>query len=68
MISFYSGIPFGFLWERGEGKGFILIPVSLLIYVIYSSCTDTCKYINNLVELPQVFKNIAFAIKSAPDV
>ena len=38
----------------------------MLVYLISSCCTDTCKYINNLVELTDVMKRIKTAIKLAP--
>lgn len=65
MITFYTGGVLE-LWVWGprgykEVKGYYLC-AAIILYVIYSACTDTCKYINNLVELPILFKNIAIAI------
>ena len=55
MLAFYAAIPVGIL-VKPEYFGIMGVA---LIYIITSACTDTCKYMNNLVELPQVFKNIA---------
>lgn len=63
MIAFYAAIPLAIFLK--EEKLFYIMLVGL-IYMIMSCCTDTCKYINNLVELPQVFQNIAQAIRNAP--
>ena len=40
----------------------------IIIYLIYGCLTDSCRYIKNLTVLPKVFENIAYAIKSAPEV
>ena len=40
----------------------------IIIYLIYGCFTDSCRYIKNLTLLPKVFENIAYAIKSAPEV
>ena len=63
MLAFYAAIPLAILLQNE--KLFYIMLVGLL-YIIMSACTDTCKYINNLVELPKVFQNIAKAIRNAP--
>lgn len=48
MVCFWTGIPLGLMIGR---QLFGLMGV-WVIYMIYSCCTDSCKYIQNLVELP----------------
>lgn len=63
MLTFYAAIPVAILLD--DPVYFSIMGVAL-VYLIMSCCTDTCKYIRNLVELPQVFQNIANAIRNAP--
>ena len=63
MCTFWAGIPAGLLIE----EGYFGLMGSFVIYIIYSCNTDSCKYLDNLVELNHTFKNIAAAIQSAPD-
>ena len=62
MIAFWLGIPLGIT----QHTGFFGLFGAIIIYAVYSSCTDTCKYLKNLVELPQTFDNINSAIQSIP--
>ena len=62
------GVALIFVMRRQPGIGIAVAVVSKIIYLIYSCCTDSCSYLNNLVKLEQVFKNIAAAIKASPDV
>ena len=47
MIAFYVGIYMGLILK----PLFFAICGVMVIYFIYSACTDSCSYINNLVEL-----------------
>ena len=63
MLAFYAAIPLA-IFLQNENLFYIMIVG--FVYIVMSACTDTCKYINNLVELPKVFQNIAKAIRNAP--
>ena len=58
MIIFWLGLFLGIFLRNPALHGMM---ASMIIYWIYSSCTNSCKYLNNLVELVQTFKNIALA-------
>jgi len=65
MLVFYAAIPLGLF--IGDGELFSLMGV-YIIYLIWSCCHASTKYISHLVELDQVFANVSAAIKSPPQI
>ena len=62
MLAFYGAIPLGIIIDPNL---FAIMSVWVL-YVILSMLTGSCRYIRNVVGLPDVFKNIEAAILSPP--
>lgn len=65
MIAFYAGIALALILT--DPIYFGLLGVSI-IYIISACCSDTCKYMNNIVKLETVFVDIGTAIASAPTI
>lgn len=63
MIAFYGAIPLAIITQMDELFGIMGVYV---IYIIWSCCHASTKYINNLTTIEQVFVNISAAIKSPP--
>jgi hypothetical protein len=71
MLGGYCAIPLYFLkgTEMHSNENiFILLGSCYLIYMIYSCCTSSSKYLRNCTNVSQVFRNIDMAIRSAPKV
>ena len=63
MIAFYASIPLAIFLKNYNLFYIMLVG---LISMIMGCCTDSCEYINNLVELREVHRNIANSIISPP--
>ena len=63
MITFYGAIPLALYYHNNKLFGIMFI---FVVYMIVSCSTDTQSYIDNLVDLPEVYKNIDKAIRSPP--
>ena len=65
MVVVIAGIPVGLVVNAGGYAGSV---VFYLFYICYSCCTNSTKYICNVVDIAQVFVNIDAAIEAPPEI
>ena len=65
LLAFNASFPLAILTRN---NALFAIAGVWIIYMIYSCCTNSTKYISNVVDLTQVFVNINNAIMARPVV
>lgn len=71
MLGGYCAIPLYFIKGTGlenDPNTFWILGSCYLLYIIYSCCTSSSKYLRNCINIDNVFKNIDLAIRSPPKV
>ena len=65
MVIFYVAIPLGLI----TGEPIFLAFCSVyLIYIIYSACHYSTRYLSNLIGIHKIFPNIEKAIAARPEI